>query len=191
MTWDVGPVREASELQQILELQLQNHVFTVSAEQARSQGFVTARHTLDSLTQMHALAPSIVARAEHGLAGYALVMPLEAEAYVPVLKPMFDLFGSLSFRGRPLAATRFYVMGQVCVAEAHRGRGVFDALYRGHARHYAERFELVVTEIATRNARSLRAHERVGFEPVHQYRDEVDEWLIAAWDFSQGTSRHG
>ena len=64
-------------------------------------------------------------------------------------------------------------------------------MYRGHARHYAERFELVVTEIATRNARSLRAHERVGFEPVHQYRDEVDEWLIAAWDFSQGTSRHG
>ena len=49
--------------------------------------------------------------------------------------------------------------------------------------HYAERFELLVTEISTRNQRSLRAHARVGFEPVHRYRDDVDEWEIVAWDW--------
>jgi len=37
--------------------------------------------------------------------------------------------------------------------------------------------------------RSLRAHERVGFEPIHRYRDGVDEWVIVAWDWSKRASR--
>src|SRR5512138_2740216 len=58
----------------------------------------------------HACAPSIVARSEHGLAGYALTMRVEARADVPILEPMFQLFEPLSWRSRPLTATRFYVM---------------------------------------------------------------------------------
>jgi len=66
MTWNVGLVVEQAELAQILELQRQNHVAEVTPEHARVQGFVTARHSLESLEQMHALAPSVVARAAPG-----------------------------------------------------------------------------------------------------------------------------
>lgn len=184
MSWQVHPVRDPHELERILELQRQNHIGHVTAEAARTQGFVTARHTLESLTQMHALGPSIIAKAGDELAGYALTMAKEARAYVPILDPMFQKLEALSFRGTPLARRAYYVMGQICVAEAFRGQGVFDALYAGHRAHYSERFQLVVTEVATRNERSLRAHARVGFEPVLRYRDSVDEWLIIAWDWT-------
>ncbi|HKO94276.1 MAG TPA: hypothetical protein VJU61_24150 [Polyangiaceae bacterium] len=185
MTWKVGLVEGRAELEQILELQRQNHLAQLTPEQAREQGFVTARHSLESLEQMHALAPSVVARAEPGaqIAGYALTMLREARAYVPILEPMFRLLESLSWRGSPLESLRYYVMGQICIAEAFRGQGMVPALYQAHQLHYAERFELLVTEISTRNARSLRAHERVGFEPLHRYRDNVDEWQIVAWDW--------
>jgi len=185
VTWNVGLVGERAELEQILELQRRNHVAAVTPEQARAQGFVTARHSLESLEAMHALAPSVVARAVPGgqLAGYALVMLREARAYVPILEPMFQLLESLRWRGTPLAALRYYVMGQICIAEPFRGQGVVRALYESHQLHYGERFELLVTEISTRNQRSLRAHARVGFEPVHRYRDDVDEWEIVAWDW--------
>jgi len=182
-SWTVRKLQERVELEQILELQRANLTANVSADEAREQGFVTAVHSLDTLQHMHELAPSIVARADSELAGYALTMLVEARAYVPILEPMFELLETLSVRGRSLRATRFYVMGQVCVAKTFRNQGVFDALYHGHREHYRERFELLVTEVSTRNPRSLRAHERVGFEPLHRYRDSVDEWVILGWDW--------
>src|SRR5262249_49448590 len=136
--WTVGTVQDRAELERILALQRANLSANVSAEEASAQGFVTAVHDLDALERMHALAPSIVARSleEHSphpnasvLAGYALTMLVEARRYVPILEPMFQLFETLSWRERPLAAVRFYVMGQVCVAKPFRGQGVFDALY--------------------------------------------------------------
>jgi L-amino acid N-acyltransferase YncA len=112
-------------------------------------------------------------------------MPVEARPLVPILEPLFAMLDTLLWRGQPVAALPFYVMGQVCVARAHRGQGVVDALYREHRTQYAERFALCVTEIATRNTRSMRAHERVGFDVVATYRDAQDEWAVVAWDWTE------
>jgi GNAT superfamily N-acetyltransferase len=174
-------VSARSELEQVLELQRENLRGRLGAEQEQRDGFVTVEHTLPVLERMHALAPSVIARDGARLVGYALVMPQEARPLVPSLEPMFALYETLSWKGRPLADYRYYVMGQICVARSHRGCGVFDALYRAHRAHYASRYELCLTEIATRNARSLRAHRRVGFEDVAVYRDPLDEWRVVAW----------
>jgi RimJ/RimL family protein N-acetyltransferase len=179
--WRVQLLSDPTDLQRILELQRANLASSIDGEELRAQGFVTAEHSLESLQQMHALAPSVVAKAGAELAGYALTMLVEARRFVPILEPMFQLFAQLSWRGRPLPEVSHYVMGQVCVAKPFRGQGLFDALYHGHRQAYAGRFELLVTEVSVRNARSLRAHERVGFEPIHRYRDSVDEWLVLGW----------
>jgi RimJ/RimL family protein N-acetyltransferase len=41
-----------------------------------------------------------------------------------------------------------------------------------------------VTEVAARNTRSLRAHARVGFEPLHVYPDATtgEEWHVIGLD---------
>ncbi len=180
-TWQVQPLSDPADLQRILELQRANLATSIDGEELRSQGFVTAVHSLQTLQQMHALAPSIVAKAGAELAGYALTMLVEARRFVPILDPMFQLFERLSWRGRPLREVSHYVMGQVCIAKPFRGQGLFDELYRGHQAAYRERFELLLTEVSERNPRSLRAHERVGFEPLHRYRDEVDQWVVLGW----------
>jgi GNAT superfamily N-acetyltransferase len=172
-----------SDLQDILALQGQNLRDRVSPEEATREGFVTVSHTLDVLERMHALAPSVIARQGDALAGYALMMPLEAREAVPALAPMFTQFDALTWQGRALSASRYYVMGQVCVAQAFRGQGVFDALYRGHRDAYAPRYDFMLTEIATRNTRSMRAHARVGFQVLHTYRDALDEWAVVLWDW--------
>jgi RimJ/RimL family protein N-acetyltransferase len=41
----------------------------------------------------------------------------------------------------------------------------------------------VATEVATRNTRSMRAHERVGFTVLERYRDATDEWALLRWDW--------
>jgi GNAT superfamily N-acetyltransferase len=180
-----GTLATRTDLSRIIELQRAN--LEVNARDPVGQGFVTVVHTLDILERMHALAPSVVVRDGDVVAGYALVMPHECAPLVPKLGPMFANLRALAWHGRPLTALRWYVMGQVCVAESHRGRGVFDALYEGHAALYGNAYDLVVTEVATRNTRSMRAHARVGFETIDTYRDDVDEWAVIAWDFFSAT----
>ena len=176
---DIGLVESDRDLDGILVLQRASRAPT-------RDGFVTVEHTLDILRAMHALAPSVVARDARGdVVGYALVMLGEVRSLLPILAPMFAQIealppGALSAAPNP----RWYVMGQIAVAPSHRGTGVFDALYAGHRAHYSGRFDAVVTEVATRNTRSLRAHQRVGFRTVETYRDATDEWALIAWDWT-------
>jgi ribosomal protein S18 acetylase RimI-like enzyme len=154
-------------------LVLQRHSRTPTRD-----GFVTVEHTLEVLKAMHALAPSVVARDAHGeVVAYALSMPRKTRALLPILEPMFAVLDTLPLPGR------WYVMGQVAVAEGYRGSGVFDALYAEHRARYRDRFDALVTEVATRNGRSLRAHQRVGFRELKTYRDATDEWALIAWDW--------
>ncbi len=181
----VGLAGDDSDLERIVDLQRRNLAKNLSAGQASADGFVTVEHTMDVLRRMHAMAPSIVARHGENLAGYALVAPLECRSFIPMLEPMFDRLSKLRRGGRPLLEHRTYFMGQVCVDAPFRGRGVFDLLYGEHKRQFSSTFDFVVTEVAIQNARSMRAHERIGFETIDRYRHGTNEWAIVLWDFGR------
>ena len=171
------------ELQQILQLQQENFIENIDESEIRSQGFVTVHHDLATLKRMHSLAPNVIIKDGETVVGYALTMLQECRQFIPALEPMFSQFGKLSWENKPLNSYRFYVMGQVCIAKAYRGKGLFEQLYEHHKKIYQNQFDLFVTEIAVRNPRSLRAHEKVGFKTIHTHRDALDEWVIVAWDW--------
>ena len=97
---------------------------------------------------MHEQTPSIIAKDDDQLAGYALVMTTGCRHLVPDLEPMFKQFDSLNYQGRPLSELRYYVMGQICVAREYRGQRVFDGLYDKHRELMKDRYDLVITEIS-------------------------------------------
>jgi len=172
-----------NDLIQILELQKKNLIRNISSDEMKSEGFVTINHSFEMLQQMHDMAPHIIIRDDNRIVAYALTMLREFSSLVPTLEPMFDKFESLQWKNRPLNEYRYYVMGQICVDKAYRGKGLFDALYEKHKDVYSPQFDLLVTEIATRNHRSNNAHKRVGFVTINTFRDETDEWNVVAWDF--------
>lgn len=176
-------VTTENELEQILLLQQQNLRGVHNEATEKEQGFLTVAHNWQALQQMHALEPSIIVKDDDAIAGYALVMLRECSKLVPELLPMFEGLDKMNYLGRPLAEYRFYVMGQVCVAAAYRGLGVFDMLYRHHRQLLQHKYDFVITEIATRNTRSMRAHQRVGFETLQVHRDALDEWAVVIWDW--------
>jgi hypothetical protein len=169
---------------QILHLQHLNLKQNLSVEERKEQGFVTLKHDKQTLEQMHQLAPSIVIRDGEDIVAYALTMLTECSNLVPALEPMFNLLDQLSWNNLPLNDYNYYVMGQVCIAKEYRGQGLFEKMYYHHRDIYKERFDLFITEIATANQRSVRAHEKIGFRTIHSHRDDLDEWLVAAWDWS-------
>ncbi|HEX7903719.1 MAG TPA: GNAT family N-acetyltransferase [Chitinophagaceae bacterium] len=172
------------ELKQILKLQEENLAGNIDKTEMESQGFVTLHHSYPVLEQMHNLAPSVLVKDDDTVAGYALTMLRECRQLIPDLEPMFALLDTLSWNNKPLNDQRFYVMGQICIAKKYRGMGLFDELYQYHKKIYQSQFDLFITEIATRNHRSIRAHERIGFKTIHTHRDELDEWVVVLWDWS-------
>lgn len=170
----------------MLDLQAINHVSNVLPSVAQEQGFVTVKHNPQVLLRMNQVAPSIIAKDGGLVVGYALVMPRAFAAEVPILQPMFDLLDTLSWKGASLRDHgRWFVMGQICVAEGYRGMGVFDGMYRKMQEHCRADYDFVITEIAERNTRSIRAHERVGFKTLHTFSDAVagEDWRVVVLDF--------
>lgn len=184
-------VSKPDDVSEILELQAANLPSALTAETMAREGFVTVHHDPAVLRRMNEEAPAIVAKAGGRVIAYALVMPRGYAAEVPILRPLFDRLEALSWKGTPLRHNpRWFVMGQICVADGYRGRGVFDGLYRTMAERYSDRFDLTVTDVATRNTRSLRAHARVGFEVLETFVDPNtgEEWTVIALDLAGFTA---
>jgi GNAT superfamily N-acetyltransferase len=171
------------DLRQILALQAQNLKTNITEQARNQQGFVTVCHSWEQISLLHRLSPQIIAREQDRIVGYALAMTPASGTLIPDLQPMFALFAQIPWRGKFLSDSNYYVMGQVCVAESHRGQGVFDSLYQKHRDLYSPAFDLLVTEISTSNTRSQRAHERIGFRTIYEHQDHVDRWNVVVWEF--------
>lgn len=173
------------ELEQILQLQKENHYAHISEQQKNQQGFVTVRHDIELLRRMNNRAQHVIAVNEEKVIGYALVMVPEMQEYIPVLQPMFQLLEQLEYRNYRLREIDYYIMGQICIAENYRGQNIVGLLYNKHKETYASKYALCLTEVSTSNPRSMRAHQKVGFNTIHTYRDKTDEWNILCWDWAE------
>ncbi len=180
----VTTASSTADLEGILRLQRQNLADQLSPEAISSQGFVTVRHRLEDLERMHALEPSIIAKERDIVIAYILAMTLEARDFIPILEPMFSVIEKLAWQGSPLLNFPFLLVGQVCVDQHHRGTGLLSTCYTAFRDTYAPRYAFALTEIATRNTRSIRAHARVGFQTIHRYADpRGEDWDIVLWDW--------
>ncbi len=172
------------DLQQILDLQAINLKDQLSPKTRKEQGFVTMRFNLEMLRALKNFAPSVVLKTDNHILAYAIVFLKEGIDHYPAMKPLIDHVNKAAWAGGPLSEKNYYIMGQVCVAEELRGSGAFDLLYQKHRELMSPTFDLVVTDIACSNTRSLRAHERVGFKKLLVHRDEIDEWQVVVWDWT-------
>ena len=172
------------ELEQILALQKANLPEALSADEIESQGFVTVSHDFHLLAEMNAKCPHIIAKSNDKIIGYALVMLKDFKDRIPVLVPMFEQIDRIVYNGKILSEIDYFIMGQVCIAKEFRGRGIFRALFEKMKIEMASKYQLIITEVASRNIRSLKAHFKVGFKTINEYSSkEGEEWAIIAWDW--------
>lgn len=161
------------ELKQILALQQANLPTAISSEEKRSEGFVTVEHKFDLLKQMNDVCPHIIATEGDKVVGYSLCMHPDFRNHIEVLKPLFSQIDKL-----PGISEAFIVMGQICIAKSHRNRGIFRGLYGSMTSELASHFNHIITEVDTRNTRSLQAHYAVGFKSLMRYQAQDKEWEL-------------
>jgi hypothetical protein len=178
-------VNSASDLEGILTLQKANLAVGLSLEEIQSQGFVTVSHSLEQLKKMNDAERHIIAKDGDRVVGYLLAMTQQCRYDIPILLPMFNVFDSTPYKGKPIAAYRYLVVGQACIDKAYRGQGVFDKCYTAYKDHFNARYDFAITEIASTNLRSRNAHKRVGFEEISSYVDpDNTTWIVVTWDWN-------
>jgi hypothetical protein len=168
----------------ILALQRANLAVNLTSEEVTDQGFVTVVHSPEDLRKMNDIEQHVIAKDGDQVVAYLLAMTPASRADIPVLMPMFDTFDAVQYHGRPIAAFQYIVVGQVCVDKAFRGQGVLADAYAEYKHQFAMRYDFAITEIATRNTRSIRAHEKIGFNEVHRFTaPDAEEWSIVVWEW--------
>jgi predicted GNAT family N-acyltransferase len=176
-------VSSTSELQQILELNQLNLKQNIPAGEKETEGFVSWLYSLPLLQQMHNLLPSVIAKNNGTVVGYALSTVKEAVSFHPDLQKMMNDLQQLQYKNKSLFSYNFYCIGQICVEKSFRGKGLLHRLYQKHKELYSDTYDLLITEISSSNVRSMKAHERVGFKTVHTHHNEMDEWNVVIWDW--------
>lgn len=166
------------ELLQILELQKKNLAISITNEEKHQEGFVTVEHTYDLLKKMNDAQPHIIAKDDKKVVGYALSMTKEFANHIPILTPLFHKLDSL------IPETQNYsVMGQICIDKSYRRMGIFRGLYNQMKNELMPAYSLLLTEVATENLRSLKAHQGIGFSIIETYLSDT-EWNILEWSFT-------
>lgn len=75
---------------------------------------------------------------------------------------------------------------QICAKKPYREQGVFTGLYAQLKASICADFPYFINEIDLQNTRSIRTHQKIGFEHIKAYRtDEGREWLLVLLDLNK------
>lgn len=173
-----------ADLKGILQLQKQNLPENITSEERENQGFVTVNHDFELLKKLHDSHPHIIVKFGEKVIAYVLAMTQKFRNDIPILIPMFAIFDKTRYKGKPISDYHYMLVGQVCVDKEYRGQNVFSKIYKTYRNTYYKEYDFAITEVAESNPRSLRAHEKVGFKPVHSYfSPDGTKWIIVIWDW--------
>jgi hypothetical protein len=174
------------ELNGIHSLLERNLAINVPDEVEDKEGFLTVAYSLDDLKRMHDTEPGIIAKDKDTVIAYVLALNPAIGKDFPVLTPLLDLFDQIIYDGKPVSAYTYLIIGQACIEKNYRGKGVFKKIYAAYNDRFMDKYDFAISEIATRNKRSMSAHSRIGFIPVHEYTgpDGV-QWTVVILDWKK------
>lgn len=173
------------DLYQILDIQKENHFSNLSKNTINDKGFVTVKHSFDDLEKMNSKAPQVIVKDKDVVVGYALVMLIEFKDLIPVLVPMFSVLDTINVNGKKLSEYRYYLMGQICIKDNYKRKGLFKKLYLKHKEVFSSLYQFCITEVSSSNIPSMLAHRKMGFKIIHTFKDASDEWHILLWDWTE------
>lgn len=181
----IKTAQSQAEFEGILTLQDKNHIDNVPTLEKEINGFVTLKHDLRVLKKMSSKAPQYISINGGNITGYVLTLVRSLKSEFPILKPMFQEFKDITYKSVPLENYRYVISGQVCIDKDSRGLGLLSQMYQQMQVDLSTVYSICITEIAETNKRSLKAHEKIGFQILHTYFDGRQNWHIVIWDWKQ------
>ena len=171
------------EMKGVLALQQANLRKNITQEEAEAQGFLMAEYNLDFLELLNQKSPGIIAKEGEKVVGYSLVALPETARQHPLLADLVQNIERCIFEGKPVE--NYAIVAQLCVSKDYRGQDLVQKLYASFRDHYANQFTYCVTDVAQANHRSLKAHQKRGFQVIDTLDYGGIGWDIVLWDWNK------
>jgi ribosomal protein S18 acetylase RimI-like enzyme len=165
-------------------LQTNNLRRLVGEAEAMKEGFVTSEYSLELLKKMHEIYPSIIVKEGDEVVGYTIVTNKAVFGEHPELDHLFNTLDATKYNNVFLKAYPYILIGQVCVGKSHRGQGWVPKMYDFYKSNHAKNYKYLVTDISQANKRSIRMHEKIGFEIIGVIEQVGTGWDIVLWDWN-------
>jgi hypothetical protein len=105
----------------------------------------------------------------------------EAEAQGFLMADLVQNIERCFYNGTPIE--NYVIVAQLCVSKDYRGLDLVQQLYGAFRDQYASSYTYCVTDVAQANARSLRAHQKRGFQVIDTLDYGGIGWDIVLWDW--------
>ena len=169
------------------QLNSANYIANLS-EDERRDGFLSAVFSLEQTAAMAEDLGTTVAIVEGELVGFLCAFRNDFDHGSPVVAKMIESYERLSFRGKRLNAYNSYAYGPVCIARAHRRKGLLRGLFQEQKRELAGRFEIGVALIARTNQHSFDAHvQGLGMTDVGSFEVNGNVFATVAFRVEPGS----
>jgi ribosomal protein S18 acetylase RimI-like enzyme len=179
-------VSDKEEIKGIKALQTSNLKSNLTEAEMMQEGFLTASYTLEFLEQIHDIEPAIVAKDGDTVVGYALAVTKALYGHHDLLDDLFTKIDAHHYKGQLLADIDYVVVGQLCVAKTHRGRGLVQQLYGHFQASLSTKYPYLITDVDEKNPRSVKAHIKTGFAIIGTLHYGGSDWHIVLWDWKGG-----
>jgi ribosomal protein S18 acetylase RimI-like enzyme len=176
-------IDEEEELAGILRLNNLNLGRNLSDDEAADQGFVTAEYTLEFLSYMNKISPSVIAKVGNEVVGYALVATKNVKGHA-LLEDLIFQVNQLKYDNHFLRDVDYAVVGQLCIAKDYRSKGLVQQLYGFFRTSLQGKYKYGITDVDRNNKRSLKAHLKTGFQVIHSVGYGGSEWDVILWDWT-------
>jgi len=176
-------VTEFSELKGIRKLQEDNLKKNLPGDEAETEGFVTAEYSIEFLKTLHEAGPSVIAKDNDRVVGYALVAAKSVRHQHELLSDLFNCIDQITYHGFVLKNVKYVVVGQLCIAKNYRGLGLVQQMYQQFKKSLSGEYDCCITDVAENNPRSLKVHLKTGFQVIENFSYAGSNWNIVLWDW--------
>ena len=177
-------VETAQELIGLKQLQTNNLRRIIGEEEAMKEGFVTSEYSLELLQKMHDVYPSIIVKEGDEVVGYTIVTNKAVYGEHSEIDHLFNTLNSIKYNNTFLKEVPYIMIGQVCVGKSHRGQGWVPNMYEFFKTLHSKNYHYLVTDISQANKRSIRMHQKIGFETIGVIEQVGTGWDIVLWDWN-------
>ena len=150
-----------SELIEIKNLQRINLKGNLSADEKKTEGFLTAKYSLSFLKKINQYSPSIVLKKDK-VVGYALAVSKKMGKKNELLNHLINEFDNTKYKDVNLINENYIVVGQLCLDKSIRGMGYVKKIYSQFKKTY-QNYRYCLTAVDLENKRSSAIHKKCGF----------------------------
>ena len=171
-----------SDISQIMEIQSENQHNNLTPSQQKN-GYLSIAFSEDEFKDFNNSICVVVVKEQDTVIGYCCISSASFNAQFPILDQIVASISSFVIpetQGMP-TEKKACIYGPVCIARAHRGKGVLEKLSAFGLEIAKDRdYEYCFSFIAADNVRSLSAHRKLSFHTVGTVHHNNNEYVVIA-----------